>query len=256
MPLKEITGRVLLTEKSFLNTRFTRAHPLLHDLLILQTIKHKGLLYYVLHEGFKKGLRGALTGGGTTQSFGVTYKPRPNDGSVQVDLETLIDHGDTTWESLLKYMVSSQKRATAGLETPEPRVLDLLLQCGLMDHVEDDHHRRTELLKITSKGFQFLLEDRSAQIWQVLMYYIQQQGNMDREGPVLDGVEILKMLFTLSMMQLGRASHVSGLSVAFRVNCLLTFNITDRRTMHHVCLPVRERFWTKWRHLGSFTSGP
>lgn len=27
-------------------------------------------------------------------------------------------------------------------------------------------------LQITSKGFQFLLEDRLAQIWQVLMYYV------------------------------------------------------------------------------------
>lgn len=31
-----------------------------------------------------------------------------------------------------------------------------------------------DLLKITSKGFQFLLEDRSAQVWQILMYYIKQ----------------------------------------------------------------------------------
>jgi len=30
------------------------------------------------------------------------------------------------------------------------------------------------VLKITSKGFQFLLEDRAAQVWQVLMYYIEQ----------------------------------------------------------------------------------
>jgi len=45
------------------DSRITSQNPLLHDLLILQTIRHKGLIYYVLHESFKKGLRGALTGG-------------------------------------------------------------------------------------------------------------------------------------------------------------------------------------------------
>ena len=98
-------------------------------------------------------------------------------------------------------MVSSQKRAAREDETPEARVLDLLLSCGLMErmyvhlphllptllapltevdvrvmiHRRDDHNRlMVDLLKITSKGFQFLLEDRSAQVWQILMYYIKE----------------------------------------------------------------------------------
>jgi hypothetical protein len=106
----------------------------------------------------------------------------------------------------------------------------------------DDHHYLTDLLKITSKGFQFLLEDRSAQIWQILMYYIQQgmvsspsslscvsilwskvgtdkgvQRLLLQEeggGAGLDGVEVLKLLFSLSNMQLGRVSHLSPVNVA------------------------------------------
>jgi hypothetical protein len=100
----------------------------------------------------------------------------------------------------------------------------------------------TDLLKITSKGFQFLLEDRSAQIWQILMYYIQQgmvsslfslscvsalwpevgtdmsvQRLLLQEeggGAGLDGVEVLKLLFSLSNMQLGRVSHLPPDNVA------------------------------------------
>jgi hypothetical protein len=43
--------------------RITTPNPLLTSLLILHPVKHKGLLYYTLHEGFKAGFRGSLTGG-------------------------------------------------------------------------------------------------------------------------------------------------------------------------------------------------
>ena len=37
-------------------------------------------------------------------------------------------------------------------------------------------------LTITSKGFQFLLEDRQTQLWQILMYYLA----VKEVGPVVD----------------------------------------------------------------------
>lgn len=87
----------------------------------------------------------------------------------------------------------------------------------------DDRGRQTSLLQITSKGFQFLLEERSTQIWDVLMNYVK-QGIVSRCGPSPrmqeliidstqaerrneDGVEGLKLIFTLSNMQLGRVSQ-------------------------------------------------
>jgi hypothetical protein len=112
---------------------------------------------------------------------------------------------DTT-QALLKYMVSSQQRISSTY-SPSPKVLDLLIRCGLMGYLfvllvshlpssrktdsssvhslsvgmrrgfqyrKDDHEWTMNVLKITSKGFQFLLEDRAAQVWQVLMYYIEQ----------------------------------------------------------------------------------
>ncbi len=101
-------------------------------------------------------------------------------------------------------MVSSRSYAAADVEDeiPHASVLDLLVRCGLMaaswvSQASDrlaavgekvgiillfgtddfDLTNRTTNdsggYQITSKGFQFLLEDRSVQIWQILMFYVQ-----------------------------------------------------------------------------------
>jgi transcription initiation factor TFIIH subunit 4 len=63
-----------------------------------------------------------------------------------------------------------------GLVTIRPRqqVLQLLYSSGLMADNADLTGERPNLerLTITSKGFQFLLEDRQTQVWEILMYYV------------------------------------------------------------------------------------
>lgn len=63
-----------------------------------------------------------------------------------------------------------------GLVTIRPRqqVLQLLYSSGLMADNADLSGERPNLerLTITSKGFQFLLEDRQTQVWEILMYYL------------------------------------------------------------------------------------
>jgi hypothetical protein len=110
---------------------------------------------------------------------------------------------------MLKYMVSSRLDAFgAGAveDRPEQEVLDLLVESGLMGETyvfssltrprhdtptkvltsrrillcvdtwssRDSTNRRSgrSTLQISSKGFQFLLENRLAQIWQVLMFFV------------------------------------------------------------------------------------
>lgn len=63
-----------------------------------------------------------------------------------------------------------------GLVTIRPRqqVLQLLYSSGLMADNTDPTGERPNMdrLTITSKGFQFLLEDRQTQVWEIMMYYL------------------------------------------------------------------------------------
>lgn len=54
-------------------------------------------------------------------------------------------------------------------------------------------------MKITSRGFQFLLNSPHAQLWELLLHYLSlvDQRNMDL-------VEVLSFLFMLSTMELGQ----------------------------------------------------
>lgn len=74
-------------------------------------------------------------------------------------------------------MVSSGLDVALDCEEPRPAVLKLLHASGLMTGVKDLELRRSgsSQLTITSKGFQFLLEDRQTQVWQILIYYLTQR---------------------------------------------------------------------------------
>lgn len=54
-------------------------------------------------------------------------------------------------------------------------------------------------LTITSQGFQFLLEDRQTQLWQILMFYL---ARKQRRGEA--AADILSLFFSLGCMQLGQ----------------------------------------------------
>ncbi|RSH83453.1 RNA polymerase II transcription factor B 52 kDa subunit [Apiotrichum porosum] len=170
------------------------------DRHIFLSLNHKGNKFqWPLSDTFKRGLRNALTGLGTSNSFGAPYARGPRDEVPTA--EALTDYGEDTWESILKYMVSSG--LTNGYRGGRPRnsVLLLLYQSGLMADPYDrsGHNPKLEALTITSKGFQFLLEDRQTQLWQILMYYL--AGKQARGENAAD---ILSLFFSLGCMQLGQ----------------------------------------------------
>ncbi|GHJ90361.1 hypothetical protein NliqN6_6763 [Naganishia liquefaciens] len=193
-----------------------RLYPLI-PLGILSISTHKGIQYVHMHATFRHGMRNALANGGKSNAFGVSYVTTEGDKSVDPPptIEELVEHGNGTWEGMLKYMVSSRLdilRDNAE-ERPQEEVLDLLLQSGLMTEATNKRSGRSTL-QITSKGFQFLLEDRLAQIWQVLMYYVTKRTFENPRHGGDDGVEIVKLFFTLGNMQLGRAYSASALPAA------------------------------------------
>ncbi|KAF9449749.1 transcription factor Tfb2 [Macrolepiota fuliginosa MF-IS2] len=146
---------------------------------------------------FKTSLRQALTGGGTSGSFGVPAEK--DDKRSGPDLETLDSFALERWETILHYMVSS---GTGQQPTkPSQGVLFLLQRSGLMGNLYGGP------LQITSVGFQFLLHSPHAQLWDLLLQYLHLA-----EERQMDLVEVLGFLFMLSTMELGREYSTENLS--------------------------------------------
>ncbi|KAI9434257.1 transcription factor Tfb2-domain-containing protein [Lactarius indigo] len=127
---------------------------------------------------FKSSMRQAITGGGTSVSFGVPAES--DDKRPAPSIDALDAYALERWETILHYMVSSGTG-----------VLFLLQRNGLMAMNQGQ-------LQITSSGFQFLLHTPHAQLWELLLQYLQMV-----EERQMDLVEVLSFLFMLSTMELG-----------------------------------------------------
>ncbi|KAI0295896.1 transcription factor Tfb2 [Multifurca ochricompacta] len=141
-----------------------------------------------LSPAFKTSMRHAITGGGASVSFGVPAEPDEKRPAPTID--ALDAYALERWETILHYMVSS---GTGQMPVkPSQGVLFLLQRNGLMAMNQGQ-------LQITSSGFQFLLHTPHAQLWELLLQYLQMV-----EERQMDLVEVLSFLFMLSNMELGR----------------------------------------------------
>ncbi|KAK7690951.1 hypothetical protein QCA50_006054 [Cerrena zonata] len=150
-----------------------------------------------LNPTFKNSLRQAITGGGTSGSFGVPAEKDDNDPAPSV--EKLDAYALERWETILHYMVSSGSGRYPA--KPSQAVLLLLQRSGLMTSIHGS------ALQITSSGFQFLLHAPHTQLWELLLQYLHMA-----EERQMDLVEVLSFLFMLSTMELGREYSVERLS--------------------------------------------
>ncbi|KAJ7760628.1 transcription factor Tfb2 [Mycena maculata] len=149
-----------------------------------------------LNPTFKTSFRQALTGGGTTGSFGV---PAPKDDKhPPMGIDGLDGYALERWETILHYMVSSGTGQNS--MRPSKDVLYLLQRSGLMASPHGS-------LQITSAGFQFLLHSPHAQLWDLLLQYLRMA-----EERGMDLVEVLSFLFMLSTMELGREYSTEGMN--------------------------------------------
>jgi len=115
-----------------------------------------------LNSTFKMSFRQAITGGGTSGSFGVTAER--DEKRLPFNIEGLDGYALERWETILHYMVSS---GTGQIPTkPSQGVLYLLQRSGLMASPN------ASALQITSAGFQFLLHSPHAQLWDLLLQYL------------------------------------------------------------------------------------
>lgn len=146
-----------------------------------------------LNTTFRTSFRNALTGSEGSSSFGI---PCETEDKHRVGIPFLDHHATTKWESILHYMVGTQTT-----DVPNEGALSLLVHSGLMEG------RGGLNMKITNSGFQFLLQDVNAQIWTLLLQYLNMSEQLN-----MDPVDVLNFIFMLGSLELGRDYSLSALS--------------------------------------------
>lgn len=151
---------------------------------------------------FKRSLRLALTGGGNHNSFGV---PSSLLIPPEIDLLFLDRYARKKWEDVLHFVVSSVGYKSVGDGSgPNKGVKELLIAGRLVDR------RPNGGLGITQAGFTFLLQEANAQVWTLLLLWLDVLGN--NKGSGLDPVDMLSFLFMLASLELGRAYDTNALT--------------------------------------------
>ena len=126
---------------------------------------------YALTNPFAASLRLALTGGGSHNSFGVPYNVSDEDAVSVVDLD---EFARRQWEGVLGYMVGStgMNVESEGV-TLSQGVKMLLASGGLVE-------ARGKTVDITKDGFAFILQEVNAQVWTMLILYLQNAESVRR----------------------------------------------------------------------------
>ena len=108
------------------------------------------------------------------------------------------------WDSVLHFLVGSEA------EEPPPAVERFLKITGLMQ--DDPDHKRKNVpppAVITSKGYEFMLQEHSKQLWQFILQYLHALGE-HRECDLIRS-EALLFLISLSFCRIGCAYPMSSL---------------------------------------------
>ncbi|KAK0709906.1 transcription factor TFIIH subunit p52/Tfb2 [Lasiosphaeria miniovina] len=176
-----------------------------------------------LTTNFKNSMRLALEGGGDHKSFGVP-STLPIDPTVNIDF--LDRYSRKKWEDILHYVVNSVGVSSdmggggggggggsMSGSSPKTSVKDLLLAGHLVDRRPDS---KTGIV-ITKTGFTFLLESANAQVWTLLLLWL--EASEQRSGSRMDSIDQLSFLFMLATLELGRAYDTQALT-ATRQNML------------------------------------
>ncbi|EIN03954.1 transcription factor Tfb2 [Punctularia strigosozonata HHB-11173 SS5] len=150
-----------------------------------------------LNSTWKASLRAAITGGTVATSSGSFGIPAERGAKDSMDKDGLDAFALERWETILHFMVSSGTAHNP--PRPSAGVLFLLQRSGLMGGGGNP--------QITSAGFQFLLHEPHAQLWELLLQYLRMA-----EERQMDLVEVLSFIFMLSTTELGREYSTENLS--------------------------------------------
>ncbi|KAM3505609.1 hypothetical protein MY11210_007897 [Beauveria gryllotalpidicola] len=156
-----------------------------------------------LTANFRASMRLALTGGGNHGSFGV---PSTLVVPPEIDLPFLDRYARRRWDEILHFVVSSvgfknAGGAAAGADGPNKSVRDILIAGRLVDR------RPNGSVGITQAGFTFLLQEANAQVWTLLLLWL---DALDADKSA--AVDMLSFLFVLASLELGRAYDTNALT--------------------------------------------
>ncbi|KAK0846030.1 RNA polymerase II transcription factor B 52 kDa subunit [Friedmanniomyces endolithicus] len=185
--------------------------------ILLDARDGAGRAAYELSQHFAKSLRLALTGGGDHRSFGV---PCNTPDKTPMTVDYLDAFARKQWEAILYYVVGSAHTGLGGSVAITPGT-QLLLQTGEFVAL------RNRQAHITQSGFTFLLQDINAQIWTLLIVYLEDSSRRD-----MISVDVLSFLFTLGSLELGISYSTSNLTPTqlHMLDDLSDFGIIYRRT--------------------------
>ncbi|KAK3936560.1 RNA polymerase II transcription factor B subunit 2 [Diplogelasinospora grovesii] len=157
-----------------------------------------------LTSNFKKSYRMVLEGGGDEQWFGV-----PSDLPVDpaIDIPFLDRYARKKWEDILHYVVSSVGVGdTSTGSGPKTSVKDLLLAGHLVERRVGSQGG----ISITQAGFTFLLQEANAQVWTLLLLWLEAADHANDPG--MDSIDMLSFLFMLASLGLGQAYDTDALT--------------------------------------------
>jgi transcription initiation factor TFIIH subunit 4 len=156
-----------------------------------------------LTTNFKNSLRLALEGGGNHNSFGV---PSTLPVDPAIDIPFLDRYARKKWDDILHFVVDSvaENKSAQTSSGPKASVKDLLLAGRLVE-------RRSSKgpVAITQAGFTFLLQEANAQVWTLLLLWLEAAS---APGSQLEVVDMLSFLFMLASLELGRAYDTDALT--------------------------------------------
>ncbi|KAH6894472.1 transcription factor Tfb2-domain-containing protein [Thelonectria olida] len=157
-----------------------------------------------LTANFRKSLRLALSGGGDHNSFGV---PSTLQIPPEIDIPFLDRYARKKWEDILHFVVASVGFKSGGdVSGPNKSVKELLVAGRLVHYVPGGG------LRITKAGFTFLLQEANAQVWTLLLLWLEAMNTNKAAG--LEATDMLSFLFVLASMELGRAYDTNALTEA------------------------------------------
>ena len=119
---------------------------------------------YSLTNPFASSLKLALTGGGRHNSFGVPCNAKGGDRVIVSELDKFAIR---QWEGVLGYMVGSTGIGLADGGVQLSPGVKTLLEIGKLVEV------RGKTVEITQDGFAFILQEVNAQVWTMLILYLQ-----------------------------------------------------------------------------------
>lgn len=190
----------------------------LHIISISSITKTEPRQFLTLATNFRASLRLALEGGGDHQSFGVlSSDPVP----AHIDIAFLDRVARKKWEDILHYVVNSVDigggSGFGGKSSgPNSSVRELLVAGRLVERVDNGGG-----VRITQAGFTFLLQEANAQVWTLLLQWLEaadtanemhDKGLKTPRGHGLDSVDMLSFLFMLASLELGHAYDTAALT--------------------------------------------